>query len=63
MKYLTLNLSTTTKLKNAIHNAKKVLTQEQRNYSQVVERSEYEESMWKERQQILYSFFVVVAAK
>jgi hypothetical protein len=45
MKYLTLNLSTTTKLKNAIHNAKKVLTQEQRNYSQVVERSEYEESM------------------
>jgi hypothetical protein len=44
MNYLTLEVSTTTKLKNAIHNAKKVLTQEQ-NYSQVVERSEYEESM------------------
>jgi hypothetical protein len=44
MEYLTLEVSTTTKLKNAIPNATKVLTQEQ-NYSQVVERSEYEESM------------------
>jgi len=26
---------------------RKSLTQEQKNYSQVVERSEYEESMWK----------------
>ncbi len=60
MKYLTLKLSTTTKLKNAIHNAKKVLTQQQKIILKLLKEVNMKKACERKGNKYCTVFFVVV---